>query len=80
MAHVTVYRVDYLRGRRVPIGFVTERRTKDRGDNVLGLARLARKLYATSPRDAQTIVVDLEEARKALLINRSLAGHDLAHP
>jgi hypothetical protein len=63
MRTVTVYRVDYVKKTRVPIGGVRERRRKDRGGNLLGLLRLARKTYGTSPEDAIHIAVDNREAR-----------------
>ncbi len=65
MKAVTVYRVDYLRKTRVPIGVVLERRRKERGDNLLGLLRLARKAFASSPEEALSIAVDGKEAREA---------------
>jgi hypothetical protein len=63
MRQVTVYQVDYVRKTKVPVGTVTERRTVDRPDNVMGLLRLARKLYATTPTEAFRIVIDMQEAR-----------------
>ncbi|MCL5884102.1 MAG: hypothetical protein M1377_01915 [Deltaproteobacteria bacterium] len=63
MKNVTVYRVDYVKKSRVPIGTVVERRTKERGGNLLGLVRLARMSYASSGHDAFYIVVDPKEAR-----------------
>ena len=65
MRTVTVYRVDYVRKTRVPIGKVWERRKKDRGGNLLGLLRLARKIYGTTPEDAIHVAVDNREARRA---------------
>lgn len=65
MNTVTVYRVDYARKIRVPIGKVKERRREERGDNLIGLLRLARKAYASSPEEALHIAVDGKEARKA---------------
>ncbi len=62
MKQVTVYRVDYVKKTRVPIGHVVERRTKERGDNLVGLLRLARKRYGSSPQDAFQIAVDRTEA------------------
>lgn len=62
MRQVTVYRVDYVRKTRVPIGHVLERRRKERGDNLLGLLRLARKRYSRSPQEALQIAVDRAEA------------------
>jgi hypothetical protein len=67
MRIVTVYRVDYVKKTRVPIGEVRERRMKTRDGNLLGLLRLARKIYGTSPEDALHIAVDNQEARRAWL-------------
>lgn len=65
MRSVTVYRVDYVKKTRVPIGEVWERRKTDRGGNLLGLLRLARKIYGTGPEAALHIAVDNREARRA---------------
>ena len=62
MKNVTVFQVDYVRKTKVPIGMVIERRTKERGDNILGLLRLARKAYAASPEEALTIAIDARGA------------------
>jgi len=60
----TVYRVDYLTKTKVPIGTVTERREKPRSiANSLGLMKLARKIYGTSPEDQLRII--LGEERRA---------------
>lgn len=58
MRNVTVYRVDYVRKMKVPIGLVVERRVKERGDNIIGLLRLARKAFSTSTEEALHIAVD----------------------
>ena len=63
MKNVTVFRVDYVRKTKVPIGLVVERRTKERGDNIIGLLRVARKAYSSSPEEALHIAVDLQSAR-----------------
>jgi hypothetical protein len=65
MRTITVYRVDYVKKTRIPIGKVRERRKKNRGDNLLGLLKLARKIYGTGPEDAIHIAVDTREARRA---------------
>ena len=65
MRAVTVYRVNYVKKTRVPIGEVRERRKKARGDNLLGLLTLARKIYGTGPEDAIHIAVDHREAWRA---------------
>ncbi|MBK5095080.1 MAG: hypothetical protein JJE32_05305, partial [Deltaproteobacteria bacterium] len=41
-----------------PIGMVVERREKERGDNILGLLRMARKAFSTSPEEALHIAID----------------------
>lgn len=58
MKSVTVYRVDYVRRTRVPIGRVVERRTAERGDNLIGLLRLARQTFSTGPQEAIQIAVE----------------------
>jgi hypothetical protein len=65
MKTVNVYRVDYVRKSRIPVGVVEERRGKERGNNLIGLLRLARKTYASSPEEALHIAVDKDEALKA---------------
>ena len=65
MKQVTVYQIDYVRKTRVPIGWVVERRSKARADNLIGLVRLARKLYASDAQTAFRIVIDSREARLA---------------
>jgi len=58
MRNVTVYQVDYVRKTKVPIGSVMERRAKERGGNMIGLLRLARKAYSSSPEEALRIAVE----------------------
>lgn len=65
MRPVTVYRVDYVRKTRVPIGRVVERRRRERGDNLLALVRLARSIYGTGDEDSLYIAVDGDEARRS---------------
>ncbi|HEY5765566.1 MAG TPA: hypothetical protein VIS30_06015 [Candidatus Deferrimicrobiaceae bacterium] len=62
MKNVTVYRVDYVRKTKVPIGSVMERRNAERGNNLIGLLRLARKSFATGPQEAIETVVDRPRA------------------
>ncbi len=63
MKDVTVYRVDYVSKERIPIGTVIERRREERGDNILGLLRLARKMYAKNLEDALHIAIDWDKAK-----------------
>jgi hypothetical protein len=65
MRPVSVYRVDYVKKTKVRIGTVVERRTKERGDNLSGLLRLARKMFAASPEEAFLTALDVQEARMA---------------
>lgn len=59
MKTVTVYRIDYAKKTRVPIGVVVERRKKDRGENLLGLLRVARKTYSSPELDSIQIAIDV---------------------
>ncbi len=59
MKSVTVYRIDHVSKTRVPIGTVVERRKKDRGDDLVGLLRVARKTYSSSALDSIQIAVDV---------------------
>ncbi|MGE5189801.1 MAG: hypothetical protein ACM3NF_07070 [Gemmatimonadota bacterium] len=59
MKSVTVYRIDYVKKTRVPIGTVVERRKKDRGNSLLGLLRVARQTYGSSPQDSIQIAIDV---------------------
>jgi hypothetical protein len=52
----TVYRFDYNRQMREPVGKLEERRRKDRGNNIEALLRLAQKLYSTSSLDSHIII------------------------
>jgi hypothetical protein len=52
MKAYTVYRFDYIRQIKEPIGMVLERRKEDRGDNYEDLSRLAQKLYSTWSRNS----------------------------
>ena len=63
MKNVTVYRVDYVTKEKDAIGMIIERRKEERGDNILGLLRLARSKYAESLEDALHIAIDWSEAR-----------------
>jgi len=49
---VTVYHVDYVKQKKIPIGAVVERRKKDRPENLAGLLRIAREKYSSTPQEA----------------------------
>jgi hypothetical protein len=51
-----VYRVDYLRQAREPVGKLVERRRKEREDNVGSLLKLAQKLYPTPPIGTRLVI------------------------
>lgn len=61
MKSVIVYRVDYQKKKKEAIGTIFERRTKERGDNYLGLLRVARKMYARDLKDSLHIAIDWKE-------------------
>ena len=62
MKNITVYRVDYVRKMKIPIGSVVERREKERGDNIIGLLRMARRSFASSGEEAFHISIDTSGA------------------
>jgi hypothetical protein len=65
MRAITVYRVDYGRKTKDPIGIVLEQRKTERGNNYKDLLRLARRLFAADAADAVHIVIDASQARRA---------------
>jgi hypothetical protein len=52
MNGITIYRVDGITKKDVPVGTVEERRKLERGDNLIGLMRVARKVFASLPRES----------------------------
>lgn len=54
---VVVYRLDEETMKKEPIGMLAERRRVDRGNNYLGLLRLARKEFAEAAPGGSTIVI-----------------------
>lgn len=67
MRAVTVYRMDYGRKTRYPVGVVLEQRKKERGENQKDLLRLARRLFAVDTADSVHILIDASQARWAFL-------------
>jgi hypothetical protein len=65
MRAVTVYRVDYGRKTRLPVGVVIEQRTTERRNNSKDLWLLARRLFGLNPSDAVHIAIDVNQARRA---------------
>ncbi len=49
MKSLTVYRLDPKDKRKVPVGTVTERRKGERGSNLVGLLRMAKNTFVSSP-------------------------------
>jgi hypothetical protein len=60
---ITVFRVDYVKKMKRPIGTVKERRQTSRPDNLSGLLQLARKTFSTSPQEAFQIALDTSSLR-----------------
>lgn len=58
MRKITVFRVDYVKRTRIPIGEVVERRSKFRPDNMAGLLLIARKTFSSNSQDAFQITID----------------------
>ena len=71
MRAVTVYRVDYRRKTKDPIGTVLEKRKSERAHNYNDLLRLARRLFASNTADALHIVIDVRNAREPFLPERT---------
>jgi len=66
MRSIPVYRVDYVRKTKVPIGVVFEKRKTERAANYFDLLRLARRLFAVDAADAVHITIDVRQARSAI--------------
>lgn len=58
MKYLTVYRVDRENKTKVPVGTVVERRKRERGGNFVGLLRVARNVFVSSPGNALRIQAD----------------------
>lgn len=56
MKNYTVYRFDYTRHVREPVGELTERRSKERGKNTEDLLRLAQRIYSRSSLDSHIVI------------------------
>jgi hypothetical protein len=56
----TVYRIDSLNNKKVPIGRLVERRQRERRNNEDGMLRLAHELYAKTSFDKLHIIVTPE--------------------
>ena len=49
MTPITVYRVDKVRERKVQLGTLVERRRTERGNNIVGMLKLAASRFKLSP-------------------------------
>ena len=63
MRVVTVYRADFTRKIKYPVGVVLEQRESERGENYEDLLRLARRTFARDTEDAVNIVIDACQGR-----------------
>lgn len=52
----TVYRFNYVRQMREPVGKLVERRSEERGNNIEGLLKLAQRIYTTSSLDSHLVI------------------------
>ena len=67
MRAVAVYRMDYGRKTKDPVGVVMEKRKTERTNNYNDLLRLARRLFASDTADSVHIIIDVSHARRAYL-------------
>ena len=74
MRAVTVYRLDYGRKAKNPIGVVFEKRKTERAGNYYDLLRLARRLFASDTADSVHIIIEMSLARGAILPERTRDG------
>lgn len=56
MKNYTVYRFNYVRQMREPVGKLMERRSEERGNNIEGLLKLAQRIYTTSSLDSHLVI------------------------
>jgi len=52
----TVYRFNYIRQMREPVGKLIERRSEERGKNAEDLLKLAQRLYSASSLDSHVVI------------------------
>ena len=52
----TVYRFNYVRQMREPVGKLMERRSEERGNNIEGLLKLAQRIYTKSSLDSHIVI------------------------
>ena len=57
---VLVYRLDSSTKSMTPLGILVDRRSKDRGDNVIAMLRMARREFAGTGEDGSNIFIKYE--------------------
>jgi hypothetical protein len=67
MQEIPVYRWDYGKNTKVPVGFVLEKRKTDRGSNYIDLLRLARRRFTVNAAGAVHIFIGLSHIRRRIL-------------
>jgi hypothetical protein len=65
MQTVTVYRVDYGRKTKDPIGVLLVKRETERANNYNDLLQEARRLFALDTADGVHIIIDVSQTRRA---------------
>jgi len=59
--------MDYTMKTKYPLGVVLEQRKTERVNNYNDLLRLARRTFALDTADANNIIIDVSQARRAYL-------------
>jgi hypothetical protein len=72
MRAINVYRLDFVRKTKVPVGVVLERRETERTNNFGDLLQMARRLFAVDTADGVHIILDVSQARKAIPLERTM--------
>ncbi len=71
MQEIPVYRWDYGKDTKVPIGSVLEKRKTERGSNYIDLLRLARRRFAENGTGAGPIFISLSHLRRRIVSERA---------
>jgi len=66
MRKVTVYRMDYGRRTKSPIGVVTEKSKNGTDEQLQRPAAAARRLFANDTADSSNIVIDMSQAPEGI--------------
>jgi hypothetical protein len=57
MDTVLVYRLDMKTKARITLGVLVDRRKKERGENAMGMLKLARKVFASTEEESRSIFI-----------------------